>query len=100
MVTTTLLLSAVGLFGASFPLIMAHARAFFPPHLAGAGVTLINLMGIGGVSLFQFASGGIFAATKEGAASAAAPYQSLFLFFGLPLLVGLAIYLFSTDRTD
>lgn len=99
-VTTTLLLSAVGLFGASFPLIMAHARAFFPPHLAGAGVTLINLMGIGGVSLFQFASGGIFAATKEGAASAAAPYQSLFLFFGIPLLIGLAIYLFSTDRTD
>lgn len=99
-VTTTLLLAAVGLFGASFPLIMAHARAFFPPHLAGAGVTLINLVGIGGVSVFQFASGPVYSAAKEGAASAAAPYQSLFLFFGLPLLVGLAIYLFSTDRTD
>ncbi|MAM61967.1 MFS transporter [Maritimibacter sp. UBA3975] len=99
-VTTTLFLAAVGLFGASFPLIMAHARAFFPPHLAGAGMTLINLMGIGGVSLFQFLSGGVYGRAKEGATDPAAPYESLFLFFAIPLLVGLAIYLFSRDRTD
>jgi predicted MFS family arabinose efflux permease len=99
-VSATLLLAAVGLFGASFPLIMAHARAFFPPHLAGAGVTLINLMGIGGVSLFQFLSGGVYSGAKKGATDPAAPYESLFLFFGVPVLIGLAIYMFSRDRTD
>ncbi|MDP3960474.1 MAG: MFS transporter, partial [Pseudorhodobacter sp.] len=37
---TVALLAGVGLFGASFPMIMAHGRAFFPPHLIGRGVTL------------------------------------------------------------
>ncbi|MZR12284.1 MFS transporter [Maritimibacter sp. DP07] len=99
-VTTTLLLSAVGLFGASFPLIMAHARAFFPPHLTGSGVTLINLMGIGGVSLFQFLSGRVYSTAKAASDAPAAPYEALFIFFGLPVLVGTAIYVFSRDRTD
>lgn len=97
---TTLLLASVGLFGASFPLIMAHARAFFPAHLAGTGVSLINLMGIGGVALFQFLSGGVYNRAKEGAADPAAPYEALFLFFAVPVLVGCVIYLFSRDRTD
>ncbi|MBV7377381.1 MFS transporter [Maritimibacter dapengensis] len=99
-VQTTVLLSAVGLFGASFPLIMAHARAFFPAHLTGQGVTLINLMGIGGVSFFQFLSGAVYGATKEGAASVTAPYEALFLLFGLPVLIGCAIYLFSRDSVN
>lgn len=99
-VTTTVILSAVGLFGASFPLIMAHARAFFPPHLTGQGVTLINLLGIGGVSFFQFLSGAVFSATKEGAASVTAPYEALFLLFALPVLLGVTIYAFSRDSVN
>lgn len=99
-VTTTVFLSIVGLFGASFPLIMAHARAFFPAHLTGQGVTLINLIGIGGVSVFQFISGGIYGRVSEGAAEPTAPYEVLFVFFGLSVLAGCAIYLFSQDRTD
>ena len=31
---------------------MAHARAYFPAHLTGRGVTLLNLLGIAGVGLF------------------------------------------------
>ncbi len=96
-VTTTVMLSAVGLFGASFPLIMAHARAFFPAHLTGQGVTLINLLGIAGVSFFQFVSGAMYGATKPGAASVTAPYEALFLLFAIPVLIGSAIYLFSRD---
>lgn len=95
--TSTVLLSAVGLFGASFPLIMAHARAFFPAHLTGQGVTLINLLGIGGVSLFQFISGRVYGATHVEGAAPADPYQALFLMFGLPVLIGTSIYLFSRD---
>lgn len=96
----TALLAAIGLFGSSFPMMVAHARSFFAPHLVGRGVTLINMFGIGGVGIFQFASGGIFAATKTGATNAAAPYQAVFLFFAVPTLIGCLIYLFSQDRTD
>ena len=96
----TLLIAAIGLFGSSFPLIVAHARSFFAPHLVGRGVTLINMFGIGGAGLFQVASGSVFAAASKDATSTAAPYQAVFLFFALPALIGLLIYLFSTDRTD
>ena len=98
-VGATVLLAAAGLFGASFPAIMAHARSFFPLHLTGRGVTLLNLFGIGGVGVFQFASGSVFAAASAGGDPVAA-YRTLFLYFGTPLLAGLAIYLFSRDRTD
>ncbi|MCW8841783.1 MAG: MFS transporter [Rhodobacteraceae bacterium] len=93
-----LLMAAIGFFGASFPVIIAHARSFFPPHLTGRGVTLMNLFGIGGVGIMQFASGRLhtsLAATDPGLA-----YQTLFAVFGALLLAGLAVYLFSTDRTD
>ncbi|HFQ14836.1 MAG TPA: MFS transporter, partial [Rhodobacteraceae bacterium] len=97
---TTLLLAAIGLFGSSFPMIVAHARAFFAPHLVGRGVTLINMFGIGGVGVFQFASGNVFAAAKQGATGVAAPYQAVFLFFAVPALIGCLTYLLSRDRLD
>ncbi len=96
----TALLAAIGLFGASFPLIVAHARAFFAPHLLGRGVTLVNMFGIGGVGVFQLASANIFAAAKTGAAQAAAPYQAVFLFFAVPTLIGCLTYLLARDRLD
>ena len=96
----TLLLAAIGLFGSSFPMIVAHARSFFAPHLVGRGVTLINMFGIGGVGLFQFASGTVFAAAKEGATSPAAPYQAVFLFFAVPTFIGCLLYLLARDRLD
>jgi predicted MFS family arabinose efflux permease len=95
----TVLIAAAGLFGASFPAIMAHARSFYPPHLTGRGVTLLNLFGIGGVGAFQFSSGWVF----EGAQVAGDPvaaYRVLFLFFALPALAGTLLYLFSRDRLD
>jgi len=97
--TATLLISAAGLFGASFPLIMAHGRAFFPAHLTGRGVTLMNLFGIGGVGLFQFTSGWVYESAQV-AGDPVAAYRALFLFFGLPVLVGTLLYLFSRDRLD
>ena len=92
------LLAAVGLFGMSFPMIMAHGRSFFPPHLVGRGVTLLNLFGIGGVGVLQLLS----ARVHSGAAAAPpeAPFQALFAFFGLAVLAGCAVYAFSRDRTD
>jgi predicted MFS family arabinose efflux permease len=96
----TALFAGIGLFGSSFPVIMAHGRSFFPPQLVGRGVTLVNMFGIGGVGLFQFASGSVFASASAGTSNATAPYQAVFLFFAVPLALGIGIYLFSQDRTD
>lgn len=91
------LLAALGLFGSSFPAIMAHGRAFFPPHLVGRGVTLLNMFSIGGAGVLQFASGRVHRAASDGALTPEAPFAALFLFFLVPLIGGLALYLFSRD---
>ncbi|MCB1404772.1 MAG: MFS transporter [Rhodobacteraceae bacterium] len=96
--TAALLLAGVGLFGSSFPVLIAHGRSFFPPHLLGRGVTLMNLFGIGGVGVMQTVSSRVHAAVPP--IPPEAPYQAIFLLFGGLLLLGCAVYLFSRDRTD
>lgn len=93
------MMAGIGFFGASFPVVIAHGRAFVPPHLVGRGVTLLNFFGIGGVGLMQFVSGRIHAQIA-GSADAAAPYVALFAFFAATLLIGCLIYLFSRDSLD
>jgi predicted MFS family arabinose efflux permease len=92
------LLVAAGLFGASFPMVVAHGRAFIPQHMMGRGVTLLNLFGIAPIGLAQIATGRIHAATPADPVSA--PYQAVFLFFAVTTAIGLALYLWSRDRTD
>lgn len=93
-----LLMAGVGFFGSSFPVMIAHGRSFFPSHLLGRGVTLMNLFGIGGVGILQTLSGRVHRAVPP--IPPEAPYQAIFLIFGALLLAGCAIYLFSRDRTD
>jgi sugar phosphate permease len=92
------MMAGLGFFGGTFPVIMAHGKAFFPAHLAGRGVTLMNLFSIGGVGLAQFATGQLHTTTQGGAVSA--PYSAVFGFLGLALAAGLAIYVFSKDNTQ
>ncbi|MEW2914031.1 MFS transporter [Leisingera sp. JC11] len=92
------MMAAVGFFGASFPVIMAHGRAFVPPHLAGRGVTLLNLFGIGGVGIMQFATGRLHA--NLAGADPSLPYTGIFAFFLVLLGLGCAIYLLSRDSMD
>lgn len=96
--TATALLVAAGFFGASFPMVIAHGRALFPPQLMGRGVTLLNLFGIAPIGIAQILTGRIHAATE--ATTPAAPYEAVFLFFALTTAAGLAVYLLSQDRTD
>ncbi|MFL4469601.1 MFS transporter [Tateyamaria armeniaca] len=91
------IMAGIGFFGASFPVIIAHARGFFPDHLTGRGVTLMNLFGIGGVGVMQFASGRIHTNWSGGAADA--PYVAIFAFLAVALAIGLAIYARSRDTT-
>ncbi|MFT6537823.1 MAG: MFS family permease [Loktanella salsilacus] len=96
LVRSTVLLAVLGFGGAAYGMIIAHARAFFPPHLTGRGVTLMNLFGIGGVGVMQNATGPIY---RMGTT----PEQSftlIFAAFAVLLAAGLLIYLTATDRTD
>ncbi|WP_299553604.1 MFS transporter [uncultured Tateyamaria sp.] len=96
--TSIILFAAIGALGASFPVIIAHARSFFPPHLTGRGVTLMNLFGIGGVGVMQTISGRIHTATTGG--DPTAPYIAIFGFFAIALAIGVAIYALSRDSAD
>lgn len=95
----TALLAVVGFFGSSFAVLMAHARAFFPPHLVGRGVTLLNMFSITGVALASFGSRPVFEAASR-AGDPGAAYGTLFLFFLIPLVLGLAVYLFARDKPE
>lgn len=90
----------VGMFGLSFPLIMAHGRSFIPAHLVGRGVTLMNLFSIGGVGVFQVLTGRLHQVNLAQSSGPAGSYPLLFGFFGMMMLAGLAVYLFSQDRLD
>lgn len=99
--TATALLALIGFTGASFPVLIAHGRAFFPDHLTGRGVTLMNLFGIGGVGVMQFVTGRLFPIWNDGAQTPdASAFDTLFLFYGVLVCCGLAIYAFCEDRTD
>ena len=90
---------AVGFFGATYPVIMSHGRAFLPPHLIGRGVTMLNLFSIGGVGVLQFLSGRVYAGVSD-TSSTTAPFVAVFALLTGSLLVGLVIYLFSRDKAD
>lgn len=95
---TVAIIAAIGFFGATFPVVMAHGRAFLPAHLMGRGVTLINLFGIGAAGVVQFVTGRIHRA-GEGL-EPALQYGPVFLFLAAVVLAGLVVYAFAQDRTD
>lgn len=92
----SLLLVAIGLFGASYAVQMTHGKAFVPAHMTGRGVTLMNFFSIGGVGLMQFVTGRLVAAS-DGAADATSVYSGLFGLYAVSLAAVLALYLFSRD---
>jgi len=97
MIPATVLLAALGFFGSAYPAIMAHGRSFLPRHLIGRGVSFINMFSIGGAGLMQFASRPLYRALTN-SAPPEATFRWLFLFFLVPLVLGLVIYLFSRDN--
>ena len=91
----TVMFALVGIGGSTFAVMIAHARSFFPDHLTGRGVTLMNLFGIGGVGVMQFVTSGLFAASDPSVA-----YTRIFAAFGILVIAGLGIYATSRDSTD
>jgi MFS family permease len=94
--SATALLVLIGVAGGSYGLLMAHARAFMPPHLIGRGVTLMNFFVIGGAGLLQFATGAVVTGGTVPGEPAAA-YSALFLFIALVLGLALVVYLAARD---
>ncbi len=90
------LMSAICFFGATYAVIITHGRDFLPPNLIGRGMTMLNLCSIGGVGVLQFISGRVH--TAYSGVSTTAPYEAIFALFGLCLLAGLLIYLFSRNN--
>lgn len=95
----TALFAMIGVAGSTFPVLIAHSKPFFPDHLTGRGVTLLNLFGIGGVGVMQFVTGRLMDTWTTSNALAVA-YNMLFLTYGFLICCGLAVYAFSRDRTD
>lgn len=94
------LFAIVGFFGMTYPLIVAHGKAFAPPHLSGRGVTLMNLFSIGGVGLFQVITGWIHQGASMQGQTGVALYQPVFLFYCIAFALSLIIYAASQDRLD
>ena len=93
---TASVLIVIGIAGAGYGLLMAHARAFLPTHLVGRGVTLMNFFSIGGIGVMQFATGAVVTRNID-AAEPVAAYQALFIFYALMVGIALFAYLFSRD---
>jgi predicted MFS family arabinose efflux permease len=89
------LLLLVACFGAPFAMVMAHARSFMPAHLLGQGVTIMNLVFMGGAALGQWLSGHYVRAAQLAEVVPGDIYGRLFTGFGLVLGLTLAIYLLS-----
>ena len=100
LVATTILLAIIGFGGSSFPLLVAHGKAFMPRHLTGRGVTLINLFGIGGVGVAQFATAPIHRLGQAASADPAQAYRLIFAYFAVASMLGLLAYMWVQDRTD
>ena len=95
---STVLLALVGISGSTFAVIIGHGKSFFPAHLTGRGVTLLNLFGIGGAGIMQFATAPIYRGALTDVPSDA--YVAIFAVFTVMTAVGLIVYLSAKDSVD
>ncbi len=86
----------LGGFGMTYGVLMAHGRSFVPDHLLGRGITLLNVLFIGGAGLLQPVSGAMMTAMQGRPPDEA--YAILHLMFGALVLAALIIYLFARDN--
>lgn len=88
----------IGLFGATYAVMVGHARLFMPSHVLGRGITLINFINIGGTGLMQYGSGAMVAHWKAQGLAAPAVYSNMHLMFGLLMLAGAVAYSFAPAK--
>lgn len=87
---------AIGMFGATYPVQMAHGKSFIPAHLIGRGVTLLNFCSIGGAGLMQVVTGWVVESSTVTGEPAAA-YHALFLTYAITLGAAILFLTLSQD---
>lgn len=95
LVPAIIIMGLIGGFGMTYGVLMAHGRSFVPDHLLGRGITLLNVLFIGGAGVLQPLSGALM--TQLNDTPPAEAYATLHLIFAGLLVAGLAIYGFSKD---
>ncbi len=96
---TTAMLVLCGFAGMNYPILMAHARQFFPPHLVGRGVTLMNFFSVGGVGVMQWITAALIRDETIQQTPIVA-FQTLFWFYVVVLSIALMLYLAARERPD
>ncbi len=89
------LLLVIGLFGVTYAVVMAHARAFMSPQEIGRGVTFMNFVFMGGAGVMQWLSGRLVNTLDGLGYDAPATFGWLFVFMGVVLAATLAVYIAS-----
>lgn len=86
----------LGGFGMTYGVLMAHGRSFVPDHLLGRGITLLNVLFIGGAGVLQPLSGALMNRLAD--APPAEAYATLHLIFAGLLGLSLVVYAFARDN--
>ncbi len=92
----TIILVVMGLCSLCYGVLMAHATANIPEHLAGRGVTLVNFFNMGGVGALQWLSSGVYRQNADEAVPIAG-FEAVIWFYLAIFTLVLAIYFFSKD---
>ena len=96
----TLIFALFGFCCAVTPVITAHGKSLFPPHLTGRGLTFMNIGSMGGAFALQSLTGMIIGAFPQtrGMSSPAA-YQAGFATLAALLFIALVTYAGARDTT-
>ena len=90
------IMGLLGGFGMTYGVLMAHGRSFVPDHLLGRGITLLNVLFIGGAGVLQPLSGALMKHMAE--APPAQAHATLHLIFAGLLVASLIVYAFAKDN--
>jgi predicted MFS family arabinose efflux permease len=82
----------LGLFAPYDVILFAHARSFFPQHLAGRAMTTVNLALFIGFASLQFATGHLMQWAKSQGFGPAQSYRCVFLFLIAVSVIGFLCY--------
>jgi len=83
----------IGLFGVTYAVVMAHARAFMTPREIGRGVTFMNFVFMGGAGVMQWLSGRLVNGLDGRGYDPQATFGWLFVFMGVALASALVVYI-------
>ncbi|MGL4291085.1 MAG: MFS transporter [Phreatobacter sp.] len=94
----TALFVAIGFCGFSYTILMAHARPFFPDHLVGRGMTLLNFVFVAGVAAVQTGSGWLIDLGRNQGLDAALTFARMHGALAAVLFISILVYMLAPRR--